>query len=29
MWATGRTGAANVRLDGPAEAVAKLRAWRA
>jgi uncharacterized protein (TIGR03085 family) len=29
LWATGRTGAANVRLDGPAEAVAKLRAWRA
>jgi uncharacterized protein (TIGR03085 family) len=29
MWALGRTSAANVRLDGPAEAVAKLRAWRA
>lgn len=28
MWANGRISAANVRLDGPAEAVARLRAWR-
>jgi uncharacterized protein (TIGR03085 family) len=28
MWALGRVSAANVRLDGPEEAVAKLRAWR-
>ncbi len=28
MWAMGRTSAANVRLDGTEEAVAKLKAWR-
>jgi uncharacterized protein (TIGR03085 family) len=28
MWALGRTSAANVRLDGPGEAVDRLRAWR-
>jgi uncharacterized protein (TIGR03085 family) len=29
MWSMGRTGAANVTFDGPAEAVARLTAWRA
>jgi len=28
MWATGRTGAANVRFDGTDAAVSKLTAWR-
>ena len=28
MWATGRTGAANVRFDGTDAAVTKLTAWR-
>ncbi|HWG01054.1 MAG TPA: TIGR03085 family metal-binding protein [Trebonia sp.] len=28
MWALGRTSAASVRLDGPENAVARLRAWR-
>jgi uncharacterized protein (TIGR03085 family) len=29
LWAMGRASAAHVTLDGPAEAVAKLTAWRA
>lgn len=28
LWAMGRSDAADVRLDGPEDAVAKLRAWR-
>lgn len=28
LWAMGRASVANVRLDGPEEAVAALRAWR-
>lgn len=28
LWVMGRAGVANVRLDGPEEAVAALRAWR-
>jgi uncharacterized protein (TIGR03085 family) len=28
MWAMGRVSAANVGLDGPEDAVAKLRSWR-
>jgi uncharacterized protein (TIGR03085 family) len=28
MWSMGRTGAAHVTMDGPAEAVASLTAWR-
>jgi uncharacterized protein (TIGR03085 family) len=28
MWAMGRVSAANVRFDGPEEAVAKLKGWR-
>jgi uncharacterized protein (TIGR03085 family) len=28
MWALGRVSAANVRLDGPEDAVARLQAWR-